>query len=194
MRELADGFAASGYLVACPDLFWRQEPNVQLNDDPAKPDSDEFERALKFNAGFDDETGIADLVCTLNHLRAHDDCSGGVGDLGYCLGGRMAFLMATRTDADCSVGYYGYNIQNYLDEAAHITKPLMLNIAGADELCSQADHDKIIARLSPLESVALYEYEDAGHAFALNGGPNYDAAAAEIANQRSLEFLEEHLH
>ena len=193
MRRLADEFAGHGYLVACPDLFWRQEPGVQLIQDPSNPDPEEQQRALALNAGFDDAGATADLKATLAYLRDRPDCTGKVGDLGYCLGGRLAFLMAVRSDADCSVGYYGVNIDHYLDEAGAVSRPLMLHIAGDDELCSEAAHDAIVGTLDPIDGVILHEYEGAGHAFALEGGHNYLAEAAALADRRSLGFLGRHL-
>ena len=194
MRRLADEFAGHGYLVACPDLFWRQEPGVQLIQDPSKPDPAEQQRALELNAGFDDAAATADLKAALAWLRARSECTGRVGALGYCLGGRLAFLTAARSDADCSVGYYGVNIDRYLGEAGALSAPLMLHIAGADELCSQEAHDAIIDTLDPLDAVTLHEYRGAGHAFALEGGHNYRADAAALANARSLAFLQQHLN
>lgn len=193
MRDLADRFASQGYLVAVPDLFWRQEPGVQLIDDPANPSPEEQSRALELNAGFVDDTAIEDLKSTVAYLRGHERCSGRVGALGYCLGGRMAYLTATRSNADCSVGYYGVNIDNYLNEARNIDRPLMLHIASNDELCSKEAHDAIVQTLGAIPSVTLYEYENTGHAFALEGGHNYDAAAAGLANERSDAFLTAHL-
>jgi len=193
MRDIADDFAAQGYLVACPDLFWRQEPNIQLNDDPANPNPEHFKRALELNDGFDDEAAVNDLTATLNFLRSHDACSGTVGNLGYCLGGRTAYLMAARTDTDCSVGYYGVNIQGYLDEADNIAKPLMLHLAGNDEFCPTDIAATIVDRLDPLPQTTLFEYEGAGHAFALAGGQNYNESASNLANQRSLTFLKDQL-
>lgn len=193
MRQLADDFAAEGYLVAVPDLFWRQEAGVELINDPAKPNPDEQARALELNQGFDDEAAAADLQATISYLRGHGKCTGQVGALGYCLGGRMAFLVAARADAECSVGYYGVNIDHYLGEAGNISQPLMLHIAGNDELCSDEAHDAIVDALGGLAPVTLHEYEGAGHAFALVGGHNYDAGAADTANARSLEFLSRHL-
>ncbi len=193
MRGLADEFAAEGYLVAVPDLFWRQEPGVELIDDPSQPDPDEQARALELNQGFDDEAAAADLQATISFLRGHGKCTGQVGALGYCLGGRMAYLTASRTDADCSVGYYGVNIDHYLGEAGNISRPLMLHIAGDDELCSAEAHDAIAGALGELAPVTLHEYDGAGHAFALAGGHNYDQSAANAANARSLEFLSRHL-
>ena len=193
MRDLADDFAAQGYLVAVPDLFWRQEPGVQLNNDPANPSQADFERSLELNNGFEDEPAVADLQTTITYLREHRNCSGQVGALGYCLGGRMAFLTATRTDADCSVGYYGVNIDHYLEEAGNIAKPLMLHIAAEDELCSEEAHDAIVSTLGACDPVTLHEYDGAGHAFALVGGQSYHEAAATQANERSYAYLSKNL-
>jgi carboxymethylenebutenolidase len=193
MRRLADEFAAQGYLVAVPDLFWRQEPNVQLNNDPANPGQAEFERSLELNNGFVDAPAVDDLKSTLAFLRTHSGSTGRVGTLGYCLGGRTAYLMAARSDADCNVGYYGVNIDQYLPEEPAISAPLMLHIAANDELCSPEAHDQIVGILSKNINVTLHEYEDAGHAFALEGGHNYNAVAAQLANERSTAFLANHL-
>ncbi|MFP6712426.1 MAG: dienelactone hydrolase family protein [Rhodospirillales bacterium] len=193
MRGLADAYAEEGYLVAVPDLFWRQEPNVQLLNDPSQPNPEEQQRALDFNNGFVDETAINDLKSTLAFVRNHSSCSGRAGALGYCLGGRTAYLMAARSDSDCTVGYYGVNIDTYLEEETNINSPLMLHIAGSDELCSPEAHDKIVGTLSKNANTTLYEYEGAGHAFALNGGHNFNPAAAQLANERSSAFLAEHL-
>lgn len=193
MRGLADGFAARGYLVAVPDLFWRQEWRVQLIPDPANPSPDEQARALELNAGFVDDTAVHDLSSTIAYLRNHEQCTGRVGALGYCLGGRTAYLVAARTDADCSVGYYGVNIDHYLDEADNISRPLLLHVAANDELCSREAHDAIFETLGAVGNVTLHEYENTGHAFALEGGHNFDAAAARLANERSVAFLSKHL-
>lgn len=193
MRSLADRFAAAGFLVACPDLFWRQQPNVQINNDPSRPDPAEQKRALELNSGFRDDTGILDLTATLDYLRAHPQCSGKAGALGYCLGGRLAYLMAARSDIDCSIGYYGVNIQSYLDESPVIRRPLMLHIPERDELCPLDTRNRIVGALRSCPHATVHVYPGARHAFALEGGPNFDAAAAALANRRSLEFLGQHL-
>ena len=193
MRRLADEFAADGYLVAVPDLFWRQEPGIQLIDDPSNPDPDQQKRALELNDGFVDDTAVEDLKATLSYLREHPGCSGRAGALGYCLGGRTAFLMAARSDSDCTVGYYGVNIDHYLDEAPSISSPLMLHIAANDELCSAEAHDRIVSTLEGNAHVMLHEYEGTGHAFALEGGHNFNPDAARLANERSAKFLAERL-
>lgn len=193
MRETADAFAKSGYLVVVPDLFWRQEPGVSLIDDPAKPTREEHRKALALNDGFDDALGVADLQAALTWLRRQPGCSGKVGALGYCLGGRLAYLLATRSDSDCTVGYYGVNIEAYLQEAAGIRAPLMLHLAELDTLCPAAARAQIMAALDGRRDVVLHLYPGAGHAFALSGGGHFHREAAALANRRSEEFLARHL-
>jgi len=193
MRSLADGFAAQGYAVLVPDLYWRQQPGVSLLDDPTRPDAAQQQRALDLNDGFDDERGIDDLRATLAFLRNHPGCNGRAGALGYCLGGRLAYLMATRTDVDCAVGYYGVKIEQHLDEADRIRRPLMLHMAGADYLVPEPTRQQITRRLEQVPGVAVMVHPGVNHAFALPGGANWSAEAADRANQASLAFLREHL-
>ena len=112
MRDLADGFAAQGYVVACPDLFWRIEPGIDISD---KTEA-EWARAFDLFKTFHVEHGVRDLRATLAALRSHPACTGKVGAVGYCLGGKLAYLMATRSDAQASVSYYGIGIDKALGE------------------------------------------------------------------------------
>jgi carboxymethylenebutenolidase len=189
MRDLADGFAAQGYVALCPDLFWRQAPGIQLTDQT----EDEWKRAFELYQGFDEGKGVTDLQVTLAYLRQHEACSGKVGSVGYCLGGKLAFLMATRSEADCNVGYYGVGIDKALDEAARITRPLLLHIAEKDEFCPAQAQQAIISVLGKNPKVTIHTYPCVGHAFARIGGQHYDKAAAESANRRTAEFFKQHL-
>lgn len=193
MRRLAREFAQAGFLTIVPDLFWRQQPGVRLIDDPAKPTKEEFQRALALNEGFDDELGVSDLVASLDFLRRDAQCSGRAGTLGYCLGGRMAYYMAARSDADCSVSYYGVNLQNHLEESAAIRKPLLMHIAEQDQLVPPPARAAIIERLQKHPLVSITVHPGVNHAFALRDGPAYDAAAAQRADSQSLEFLKRNL-
>ncbi|HYD31818.1 MAG TPA: dienelactone hydrolase family protein [Azospirillaceae bacterium] len=189
MRDLCDGFAAQGYLALCPDLFWRQQPGVQLTD----KSEEEWTRARQLMAGFNEARGILDLHAALVWLSQHQDCTGKVGVIGYCLGGRLAYLMATRSRPDCSVSYYGVGLDNRLSEAAAITKPLLLHIAGQDRFVPPEAQTHIREVLSRVSQVTIHTYPDCDHAFARPGGQHYDAAAAELANRRTAEFLARHL-
>ncbi|MFO1060230.1 MAG: dienelactone hydrolase family protein [Dongiaceae bacterium] len=189
MRALCDGFAAEGYVALCPDLFWRQEPGIQLTD---KSEA-EWGRAFQLYQGFNEAKGVDDLILALDHLRARKECAGKVGSVGYCLGGKLAYLMATRSNADANVGYYGVGIEKALNEAAAITRPLMLHIAGKDQFCPPEAQDQIKTALSRNSHVTLHGYPDCDHAFARVGGAHYDESAATLANRRTAEFFRKHL-
>lgn len=189
MRAVADGYAERGFVVACPDLFWRQEPGVQLTD---KTDA-EWQRAFELYQGLDETKAINDAKATLFHLRRHAACTGKVGAVGFCLGGKLAYLMATRSDVDCSVGYYGVNIESALTEAAQISHPIMLHIAERDKFCPPEAQAQIHEALDKHPLVTLHDYPDQDHAFARIGGVHFNEEAAELANLRTLEFFKRHL-
>jgi carboxymethylenebutenolidase len=189
MRELADGFAARGYFAPAPDLFWRLEPGVQLTD---KTDAD-WKRAFDLMNKFDPKTGVEDIQATINTLRHTEGCSGKVGAVGYCLGGMLAYLAATRTDADASVSYYGVNIQTLLGESRNIKQPLMLHIAGKDEFVKSEAQRQIVDGLKDNPLVTVHTYPEMDHAFARVGGAHYDHANAELANGRTATFFRQHL-
>jgi carboxymethylenebutenolidase len=189
MRNLADGFARQGYVVLCPDLFWRQEPGIQITDQTEA----EWQKAFSLYKGFDEAKGVDDLKSTLAHLRKLPACTGKVGSVGYCLGGKLAYLMTTRSDADCSVGYYGVAIETALDEATSIKKPLMLHIAEKDQFCPPDAQMKIKDALKGDPNVTIHSYAGMDHAFARVGGQHYDKKNAELANQRTAEFFKKNL-
>lgn len=189
MRDTCDWLAGQGYLACCPDIFWRIEPNIQLTD---KTEA-EWQRAFELFNTFDVDQGIEDLKATLAQLRTLDGSNGKVGSVGYCLGGKLAFLMATRSDADCSVGYYGVGLDGLLDEVANISKPLLMHMAAKDQFVPPAAQEKIKAGFTGNANIALHVYAEQDHAFAREGGQHYDEAAARTANERSLAFFARHL-
>lgn len=189
MRDLCDGFAAAGYFALCPDLFWRQQPGIQITD---KTEA-EWARAFELFKGFDVAKGVADLKSSLAHLRTVAGCTGKVGTVGYCLGGKLAYLMATRSDADCNVGYYGVTIEADLGEAASIARPLMLHVAEKDSFVPPAAQAQIKSALGSNRHVVLHSYAGMEHAFARVGGKHYDKANADQANARTAAFFKQHL-
>lgn len=189
VRKKCDDWAAKGYVAIAPDLFWRQTPNVQLN----TLDEAEWAKAFALLQGFNVDKGIEDLAATLAHLKAMPQCTGAVGAVGYCLGGRMAYLMATRTDISASVGYYGVTIENYLAEASCIKNPLLLHVAEEDEYVSKDAQAQIAAALGNNSHTTLHSYAGVNHAFSRLNGKHYDAAAATLANSRTTVFFEKHL-
>jgi carboxymethylenebutenolidase len=189
MRKTCDDLAKDGYFALCPDLFWRQTPGVQLTDKT----EEEWAKAFELMKGFSATRGIEDLIASLDHLRGFEGCTGKVGTIGYCLGGKLAFLMATRSDADCNVSYYGVGIENSLDEANAITKPLLMHVAKKDKFSSPEAQAQIRDVLGKNICVTIHTYPGCDHAFARVGGEHYDREAAELANRRSAAFLAENL-
>ena len=189
MRGICDDIAGQGYLAVCPDLFWRQEPGIQITDQSEA----EWQRAFELYQGFDEAKGVDDLKATLAAMRGLERCSGAVASIGYCLGGKLAYLMATRSDAECNVSYYGVGIDAALDEAGDIHKPLLLHIAEEDGFVDKAAQAKIKASLSAKPLVTVHSYPGADHAFARTNGTNWNEPAATLANDRTAGFLRNYL-
>ncbi|HEX6046006.1 MAG TPA: dienelactone hydrolase family protein [Pyrinomonadaceae bacterium] len=186
VRDVADWYAAHGFVALCPDLFWRQQPGVELTDK-------DWDQAIAFYQGLDEAKAVDDSAAALEFLRRHNACSGRVGAVGYCLGGNLAYLLSVRYKPDCAVGYYGVSIEKSLGEADKLASPLLLHIAGDDKFCPPEAQRQIHSTLGSNPLVTLHEYPGLGHAFGRVGGEHYDAAAAEVANLRSLEFFVRHL-
>lgn len=189
VRAVADRLANNGFFALAPDLFWRQEPGINLE---AKTQAD-WDKAFQLYQGFDVDKGIEDLTSAMDLLRRRDGVNGKVGCQGYCLGGLLAYLMATRSSTDAAVGYYGVGIDGKLDEARNIRKPLLLHIASADAFVDAKAQQVIHDALDQHPLVTLYDYPGMDHAFTRPGGEHYDKANADLANQRSLDFLSQHL-
>jgi carboxymethylenebutenolidase len=185
MRDHCDAMAEQGYFALCPDLFWRQEPGIQLTD---QSDA-EWQRAAELYQGLDVDKAVDDLVASLARLRDLPGCSGKAGSMGFCLGGLLAYLMATRSDADCNAGYYGVGIEQRLGEAAQIGAPTLLHIAEEDKFVPKDAQRQIKDRLEPHANVTVYSYPGMDHAFARHKGTHYDEDAARLANGRTAALF-----
>lgn len=186
MRDITDGLAGQGYLAICPDLFWRIEPGVDITDKSQA----EWKRAFELMNAFDVEVGVGDIAATVAHIRKDAGCTGKVGAVGFCLGGQLAFLTATRTDADASVAYYGVGIENRVAEAEKLTHPLLMHIAEEDQFVPKAAQGVILQALKDHPQIEIFTYPGCNHAFARPGGDHYDEAAAKLAGGRTLQFFQ----
>lgn len=187
MRDICDWLASEGYVALSPDLFWRIEPGVDITD---KTDA-EWQKAFDLMGKFDPDQGTKDIQATIDTLRPMT--SGKVGAVGYCLGGLLAYLTACHTTSDASVGYYGVNIANRLDDAKGIKAPLMLHVAGKDEFVPPEAQEAMVEGLRDNALVTIHRYPDNDHAFARVGGAHYDKKNADEANSRTLDFFRRHL-
>ena len=186
LRAICDDYASRGYLAIAPDLLWRIEPDLDY--DPDTPAG--WEKAMKIHGAFDEDKAVEDLITTLSWLRGHPRSNGVVGTVGFCLGGKLAYYMATRSDVDAAVGYYGVGIEKKLDETAYISKPLMLHVAGEDRFVPPDAQRQIVHGLASAPNAEVHLYPGADHAFARKDGVRFHAEAAALADGRTAEFLD----
>lgn len=187
IRATTDWLADKGYLAVAPDLFWQQTRNVEL--DP-QIEAD-WPKAFELMGQYDADAGTKDIQATIDYLRAAG-CEK-VGTIGFCLGGRMVYLAACRTDADAHASYYGVGIQDMLDEAGHISAPTLIHIAGRDEFVPPEAQHAIAEGLKGHDKVDVHIYPDQDHAFARHNGMHYDAEATALAHERTLALFAEAL-
>jgi carboxymethylenebutenolidase len=189
IRRKCDRWAQQGYLAIGPDLFWRLEPRVELDPDV----EEEFSHALDLMGRFDQDQGIRDIEATIRAARAGLGAGGKVGCVGYCLGGRLAYMAAARTDVDASVGYYAVGLEDILHESKAIARPLLLHIAGDDGFVPPEVQAKMHETLGPHPRVTLHDYPGEDHGFAAETGLRRSEEAARLADSRTEAFFAEHL-
>jgi carboxymethylenebutenolidase len=189
IRSKCDRLAADGYLALAPDLFWQIAPGVEL--DPDVPD--QMQRALDLMGQFDQDAGIRDIEATIRTARGMLAEGGKVGVVGYCLGGRLAFMTAARTDVDASVGYYGVGIDGLLGEAHAIAHPVLLHIPQEDHFVDKDAQARMHAGLDDHAKVTLFDYPGEDHGFATEFGQRRSDESANLADQRTASFFAAHL-
>src|SRR5580765_450552 len=128
MRDVADLYAEEGYAVLAPDLFHAMEQRVELGYDGA-----DLEKAFGFYQRFDPDAAVPDIVAAVSTLRARPECTGKIGAIGFCLGGKLAWLAAARAGVDAAVSCYGVGIEASLNELAAIRCPVTLHFGAADK-------------------------------------------------------------
>lgn len=184
IRQKCESWAGEGYLALAPDIFWRFAPGIEL--DPDVPE--QLQEAFGYFGQYDPDLGIQDIEAAIRHIRGTEGV-GKVGLVGYCLGGRMAYMAAARTDIDASVGYYGVMIDQMLGESHAIANPLMLHIPTADHFVGPEAQAAIHAGLDSHPKVTLHDYPGLDHGFAAEMGDRRDEAGAQLADGRTRAFL-----
>lgn len=189
IRRKADDWAALGYLAIAPEMFWRFAPGFDA--DPDIPD--QLEQAMALRTHFDFDQAVADVEAAIRHARAVIGASGKVGVVGFCWGGSVAYLAATRTDADACVGYYGRQITDHLNEAHAIARPLLLHFGEMDASIPAEMRANVRTALSGSPRVEIHDYAGAGHGFAATFGQRRNVSAAQQADARTEAFVAQHL-
>lgn len=187
IRQKCDSWAKAGYLAVAPDLFWRIKPGIELDPDIEA----ELQEAFGYFQQYDANDGVLDIEAVIKHLHAQGIAK--VGCVGYCLGGKLAYLTACRTDISASVGYYGVMIDQMLGESHAIAHPLMLHIPTADHFVGPEAQAAMHAGLDDHPKVTLHDYPGLDHGFAAEMGNRRDEAGAQLADARTAAFFAEHL-
>jgi carboxymethylenebutenolidase len=190
IRKHCDELAKQGFLAVAPDLFWRQEPGVDLS----VTSEGDWQHGLRLYGAYDRDAGAKDVKDTVDAVRNLPECNGKVALLGYCLGGLMVFLTAVRCHGvDAGVAYHGGDTEKYLGEVGGLDAPLLMHLAEEDEFISKAAQAEIKAALANKPNATVFSYPGQNHAFSRHNGTHYNAAAATLANERTGEFLNRQL-
>jgi carboxymethylenebutenolidase len=189
IRKHCDELAEQGFIAVAPDLFWRQEPGVDL-DVTSEPD---WQHGLRLYQVYDREAGAKDVKDSADTVAKLPECTGKVAVLGYCLGALMTFLTAVRYNVDAAVAYHGGDTDKYLGEVDGLHAPLLMHLAEEDEFISKTAQAAIKAALASKPNAIVYSYPGQRHAFSRHNGAHYNAEAASLANRRTSEFLEQQL-
>ena len=188
IRNVADQYAADGYVVLAPDLFWRAGARIELGYDEAG-----WQRAVELMNALDMDKAQADLAASARALRATDGVGDKIASIGFCLGGRLSYLTAANGKVDAAVAYYGGGIQNMLNRADHVKGPMLMHFGGKDTHIPAEAVKSIAERFGDNEAVEIHVYADAGHGFNRTHPDSYHQRSAAQAHGNTLVFLSENL-
>ncbi|HTW02441.1 MAG TPA: dienelactone hydrolase family protein [Streptosporangiaceae bacterium] len=189
IQAVAEDLAGLGYVVGAPDLFWRLEPGYV-----ASHDQDGLTRSLEISSRFDAEQGVADAAAALDHLAALPEVAGGLGIIGFCLGGTIAYFLAAQSNPDVVVSFYGSGVPDATDALDRIASPLQFHFGGSDPYITRDQVARVEAASAGKSNVEIHVEEDAGHAFHNRKSPMFHRPEpAARAWQRTEEFLRRHL-
>ena len=192
IRQKCDTWANAGYLAVAIDIFWRFAPGVELDPDVEA----QLQEAFGYFGQYEPNHGVKDIEAAIHAIRRGElgaPAIEKVGCVGYCLGGRLAYMAAARTDISASVGYYGVMIDTMLNESHAIANPLMLHIPTADHFVGPEAQAAIHTGLDDHPKVVLHDYAGLDHGFAAEMGNRRDEAGAKLADSRTVAFFAEHL-
>jgi carboxymethylenebutenolidase len=184
--EMADHYAQRGFSSLVPNLFWRSQYPGELAFEG--PDRDAAWARL---VALDVEAAGRDIVTTVKWLRGQPSANGKVFALGFCAGGRMAFVAAARAAVDAAVSFYGMGIAKHADEFAAVNCPVHLHYGLKDPHIPQSEVDTVTRLARPRPNIEIFIYADAGHSFFTPIRPGYHAASAKLAGERLNMLIEQ---
>lgn len=184
IRSVAEQYAADGYLVIAPDLFWRSGHRIELTYDEAG-----WKRAVELMNATDVGKAQKDIELAIDALKAQPGLDGGIASIGYCFGGLLSYHTAANGLVDVAIAYYGGGIQNQLDRADEIEVPLLMHFGEQDSHISLEAVEKIAERFDNNDNVEIVVYPEAEHGFNCSHRDSYNQRAAAEAHGNTLIFL-----
>jgi carboxymethylenebutenolidase len=178
VRGVCEGYAEDGYAVVGPALFDRVVKGVELG-----YQEDDLSRGRELRGALGWDQPLLDIRAAVDAVKG----AGKVGVIGYCWGGSLAWLCATRLGVDAAVCYYGGQIADFVDESPRC--PVMLHFGEKDAFIPNENVELVREKHRGL---SLFTYP-AGHGFNCESRADYDPQSAKLARSRSLEFLSQHL-
>jgi len=188
IRSVAEQYAADGYLVIAPDLFWRSGPRIELNYDEAG-----WKRAVELMNATDVGKAQDDIKLTIEALKSQPGLDGGVASIGYCFGGLLSYHTAANGLVDVAIAYYGGGIQNQLDRADEITVPFLMHFGEEDSHIPLDAVEQIAERFEGNDYVEIVVYPQAEHGFNCSHRDSYNQRAAAESHGNTLIFLGQEL-
>lgn len=188
IRAVADQYAADGYCVIAPDIFWREGRKIELAYDPQG-----FERGLGLLGKLDIDQTAIDLQATVTALKQLSACTGKVGSLGFCMGGLLSFIAAAEAGVDTAVCYYGGGIHQHLDRAKKIRCPVLFHFADQDAYIPQQAVAAVRKSLGGRKNVRVIVHAGVDHGFNCWRRPAWNQVTAARARGQSLVHLSESL-
>ncbi|MDY7579331.1 dienelactone hydrolase family protein [Herbaspirillum sp. RTI4] len=188
IRAVADQYAADGYVVLAPDIFWRAQPRVELG-----YAGEDWDKAVKLMQQTDFDKAVGDIALCGKTLRALPQLDGKVAIIGYCMGGMLAYNAAAKGLVDAAIAYYGGGIQNQLEKAASVKVPFQMHFGELDTHIPLAEVQKIGEKFTDNDNVEIHVYPLAEHGFNCSHRESYQQRAAALAHGNSLVFLGENL-
>lgn len=189
IRSVAEQYALAGYVALAPDVFWRNERRVELGYEGADRD-----KGIALLQKTDLDQALADLGASVRALKARPETTGdAVGAVGYCFGGRLAYLMAAQGTIDAAVAYYGGGIHNRLEEADKIRVPILFHFGAEDSSIPLDAVEQIKSRFAGHANADVHVYPGTAHGFNCTDRASYDQRASALALSRTLGFFAAHL-
>jgi carboxymethylenebutenolidase len=180
--EMAEDYAKRGWCAYAPNMFWRSGFTGVVP-------FEEADRAWQRLNAFDWQHAADDARVAVRWLRTQAFSSGRVAAIGFCMGGRSAFLAAARGGVDASISLYALGIAKHLDELRTITTPLQLHYGLSDEHVPKSEVDAVIAAAKGNRNVEVHLYPGAEHGFFTKGRPAFNAEAVAAATAHIERLL-----